>query len=151
MSRHCIMVGYLNDEQTAAEMIDEEWIRTGDMGFVDEDGYVRLRGRAHNMYISGSYNVYPDEIQDVLTSHPAVQLAQAVGVEHEKWGEAGNAFVVPEPNADLGVSDLEKYASEELADYKRPVKYTISDELPTTPLEKIDRQSLIDRCDLSTG
>jgi fatty-acyl-CoA synthase len=94
--------------------------------------------------------VYPDEIQDVLTSHPDVQLAQVVGVEHERWGEAGHAFVVPESDANLGVSDLEKYASEELADYKRPVKYTISDELLTTPLGKIDRQGLIDRYDLST-
>ena len=145
-----VMVGYLDDEQTAAETIDEEWIRTGDMGFVDEDGYVRLRGRAHNMYISGGYNVYPDEIQDVLTSHPAVNLAQVVGIEHEKWGEAGHAFIVPDPDADLDVSDLEEYAGKELADYKRPVKYTISDELPTTPLGKIDRQGLIEQYDLST-
>ena len=146
-----VMVGYLDNEQTAAEMIDEEWIRTGDMGFVDEDGYVRLRGRAHNMYISGGYNVYPDEIEDVLTSHPDVQLAQVVGIEHEKWGEAGHAFIVPEPDVDFDVSDLEEYASEVLADYKRPVKYTISDELPMTPLGKIDRQGLIDRYDLSTA
>ena len=145
------MVGYLEDKQAAAEMIDEEWIRTGDMGFVDEDGYVRFRGRAHNRYISGGYHVYPDEIQDVLTSHPDVQLAQVVGVEHEKLGKSGHAFVVPEPNAGLDVSDLERHASEELADYKRPVKYTISDELPTTPLGEIDRQGLIDRYDLSTG
>jgi acyl-CoA synthetase (AMP-forming)/AMP-acid ligase II len=145
-----VMLGYLDDEQSAAEMVDDEWVRTGDMGYVGDDGYVRLRGRAHNMYISGGYNVYPDEIQDVLGSHPDVKLAQVIGVEHDKWGEAGHAFIVPEPEADLTESDLAAYASEELADYKRPVEYTISAELPSTALGKIDRQTLIDEHDLST-
>lgn len=145
-----VMLGYLDEEETAAEMIDGEWIRTGDMGAITDDGDVRLRGRVHNMYISGGYNVYPDEIQDVLTSHPDVKLAQVIGVQHDKWGEAGHAFIVPEPDADLTESDLEDYASEELADYKRPVKYTISAELPTTALGKINRQALIDEHDLST-
>jgi len=145
-----VMLGYLDDEQSAAETIDDEWVRTGDMGYVGDDGHVRLRGRAHNMYISGGYNVYPDEIQDVLTSHPGVKLAQVIGVEHDKWGESGHAFVVPEPDADLTESDLSAHASEELADYKRPVEYTISTELPTTALGKIDRQTLIDEHGLST-
>jgi acyl-CoA synthetase (AMP-forming)/AMP-acid ligase II len=86
----------------------------------------------------------------VLTPHPGVKLAQVIGVEHDKWGEAGHAFIVPEPNANLTESDLTEYAQEELADYKRPVEYTISTELPTTALGKIDRQSLIDEHDLST-
>lgn len=88
------MVGHLDDEQTAAATIDDEWVRTGDVGFVNDTGAVRLRRRAHNMYISGGYNVYPDEIQDLLTSYPAVQLAMVIGVEHETWAETGHAFLL---------------------------------------------------------
>jgi fatty-acyl-CoA synthase len=145
-----VMLGYLSEKATAAEMIGDEWIRTGDMGSITDEGDVHLRGRVHNMYISGGYNVYPDEIQDVLTAHPDVKLAQVIGVQHDEWGEAGHAFIVPEPDAELTESDLEAHANEKLADYKRPVEYTISAELPTTTLGKINRQDLIDEHDLST-
>lgn len=137
------MVGYLGSKS------NDEWIRTGDMGFVDEEGRVRLQGRAHEMYISGGYNVYPAEVEEVLTDHSAVNLAMVIGVEDEQWGEAGHAFVVPASDSDLDVSELEAHCEGQLANYKRPREYTIESSLPKTLLGKIDRQALIEEFDLS--
>lgn len=138
-----IMVGYLASER------NDEWVRTGDMGFVDEAGRVRLRGRAHEMYISGGYNVYPAEVEEVLTDHSAVKLAMVIGVEDEQWGETGHAFVVPAPGSDLDASELEAHCEGRLAAYKRPREYTIESSLPKTLLGKIDRQALVEEFDLS--
>jgi acyl-CoA synthetase (AMP-forming)/AMP-acid ligase II len=120
------------------------------MGFVGDDGRVRLRGRAHEMYISGGYNVYPAEVEDVLTDHPDVRLALVIGVEDERWGETGHAFVVPESGADVDAEELESYCERRLADYKRPSEYTVETSLPKTVLGKIDRQSIIDEYGLDT-
>jgi fatty-acyl-CoA synthase len=136
------MVGYLDAKH------GNEWIRTGDMGYIDNSGRLHLQGRAHEMYISGGYNVYPAEVEDVLTDHPAVKLATVIGVEDERWGEAGHAFVVHVANSDLTASELETYCEGQLAKYKRPREYTIKTNLPKTMLGKIDRQALVDEFDL---
>ena len=144
-----VMVGYM-DTESEASLDSDGWIRTGDMGFVGDDGRVRLRGRAHEMYISGGYNVYPAEVEDVLTDHPDVRLALVIGVEDERWGETGHAFVVPEAGANVDAGELESYCEERLADYKRPSEYTVESSLPKTVLGKIDRQSIIDEYGLET-
>ncbi|MDZ7689205.1 MAG: class I adenylate-forming enzyme family protein [Halobacteriales archaeon] len=138
-----VMVGYM-DTETEESPNGDGWIRTGDMGFVGDDGRVRLRGRAHEMYISGGYNVYPAEVEDVLTDHPDVRLALVIGVEDERWGETGHAFVVPEAGAELAAEEVERYCEENLADYKRPSEYTVEASLPKTILGKIDRQRIIE-------
>lgn len=131
---------------------DGEWVATGDLGYVDEDGRVRLQGRAHEMYISGGYNVYPAEVQDVLASHPGVRHAAVIGVADDTWGETGHAFVVPESDAagDLTATSLEEWCEGRLADYKRPAEYTIESSLPQTMIGKIDRQGLKAEFDLET-
>ncbi|MFD1647926.1 class I adenylate-forming enzyme family protein [Haloarchaeobius litoreus] len=140
-----VMDRFLTPEQTQEAFVEEEWVRTGDLGFVDDDGHVRLRGRKKNMYISGGYNVYPPEVEGVLTDHEAVEQAMVIGVENDTWGEAGHAFVLRTPGSSLTTADLEEYGEEELADYKQPVEYTVEDELPLTTLGKIDRQKIIER------
>ena len=143
-----VMVGYMDTETN--ESGDDGWIRTGDMGFVGDDGRVRLRGRAHEMYISGGYNVYPAEVEDVLTDHPDVGLALVIGIEDERWGETGHAFVVPEGGADTDAEELERHCEGRLAEYKRPSEYTVESSLPKTVLGKIDRQRVIEEYGLDT-
>jgi fatty-acyl-CoA synthase len=143
-----VMQGFLDDDRTREAFVDGEWVRTGDLGLVDDDGQVRLRGRKKNMYISGGYNVYPPEIEETLTDHEAVEQAMVIGVADDTWGEAGHAFVLRSPGSDLSAADLESYVEAELADYKRPVAFTVDDELPLTALGKIDRQGLIESYDL---
>jgi fatty-acyl-CoA synthase len=144
-----VMVGYIGTE-TEESPDGNGWIRTGDMGFVGDDGRVRLRGRAHEMYISGGYNVYPAEVEDVLTEHPDVRLALVIGVEDEKWGETGHAFVVPEAGAELDAEEVESHCEKNLAGYKRPSEYTVESSLPKTVLGKIDRQRVIEEYGLET-
>ena len=143
-----VMVGYMDTETN--ESGGDGWIRTGDMGFVGDDGRVRLSGRTHEMYISGGYNVYPAEVEDVLTEHPDVGLALVIGVEDERWGETGHAFVVPEGGADIDAEELERHCEGRLAEYKRPSEYTVESSLPKTVLGKIDRQRIIDEYGLDT-
>lgn len=143
-----VMVGYMDKTEESDD--EDGWVRTGDMGFVGDDGRVRLRGRAHEMYISGGYNVYPAEVEDVLTDHTDVRLALVIGIEDERWGETGHAFVVPEAGADMSAEELESYCEERLADYKRPSEYTVETSLPKTVLGKIDRQRIIDEYGLET-
>ncbi|WP_440992058.1 class I adenylate-forming enzyme family protein [Haloarchaeobius baliensis] len=143
-----VMDRFLTPEQTEGAFVDDEWVRTGDLGFVDEDGHVRLRGRKKNMYISGGYNVYPPEVEEMLTAHEAVEQAMVIGVADDTWGEAGHAFILRTPGSGLTAADLEEYAADALADYKQPVEYTVEDELPLTSLGKIDRQALIDSYEL---
>ncbi|WP_256300826.1 class I adenylate-forming enzyme family protein [Haloarchaeobius salinus] len=143
-----VMDRFLTAEQTEGAFVEGEWVRTGDLGFVDDDGHVRLRGRKKNMYISGGYNVYPPEVEAVLTDHEAVEQAMVIGVADDTWGEAGHAFVLRTPGSDLTAAGVEEYGEQELADYKQPVEYTVEDELPLTALGKIDRQQIIESYDL---
>ncbi|WP_232700542.1 class I adenylate-forming enzyme family protein [Halobacterium wangiae] len=143
-----VMREFLSPEHNEGAFVDDEWVHTGDLGFVDSDGDVRLRGRKKNMYISGGYNVYPPEIEETLADHPDVEQAMVIGVEDDSWGEAGHAFVLGRPGSDLDEATLEAYADEELADYKQPVAFTVESELPMTALGKIDRQAIIETYEL---
>lgn len=144
-----VMQGFLNSEHTQEAFVHDDWVRTGDLGFVDEKGHIQLRGRRGNVYISGGYNVYPPEIEEILTDREDVEQAMVIGVESEMWGEAGHAFVLRTPGSDLTAADLEAYVETELADYKQPVEFTVEDELPLTTLGKIDRQGIIESYELN--
>ncbi|WP_440008912.1 class I adenylate-forming enzyme family protein [Halomicrococcus sp. SG-WS-1] len=144
-----VMERFLADEHNEDAFVAEEWARTGDLGSLDDDGRVRLRGRKKNMYISGGYNVYPPEIEDTLTDHPDVAQAMVIGVQDDEWGEAGHAFVLARPGSELDSDRLDEFVDDHLADYKCPVDYTIESELPLTSLGKIDRQALLENYDLN--
>jgi len=143
-----VMQRFLADEHNSGAFVDDEWVRTGDLGLVDDDRRVRLRGRAKNMFISGGYNVYPPEVEDALTDHPAVDQAMVIGVTDDEWGEAGHAFVLTAPDSDLDTESLAAHVDDRLADYKQPVTYTLESTLPMTSLGKIDRQAIIGEYDL---
>ncbi|GAY08274.1 class I adenylate-forming enzyme family protein [Pseudonocardia sp. N23] len=132
---------YLDDPTaTAAKFLPGGWIRTGDVGFLDDDGYLHLRDRTSDMVISGGMNVYCREVEDALARHPAVARVAVIGVPHDDWGEAVHAVVVPGPG--FAAAELLDWARGELAGYARPKTVEIVDDLPETPFGKIDKKVL---------
>jgi acyl-CoA synthetase (AMP-forming)/AMP-acid ligase II len=138
------MRGYWHDpEATAAAITPDGFIRTGDLGFLDDAGYLHLRGRRSEMFIRGGFNVHPSEIEDLLATHPKVARAAVVGVPDATFGEVGWAFVVPRDPADPPtLAELRAFVGAELASFKRPDGLTLLRELPATPNFKVDKQAL---------
>lgn len=147
------MRGYWRNDEATAKTIDEEgFIHTGDVGSLDEAGYLRLRGRQSEMYIRGGFNVYPVETESRLGKHPKVARAAIVGRPDDVLGEIGWAFVVPtDPSDPPELQELRAWVGEELASFKRPDGLTLVDDLPTTPMFKIDKRALRERLEASGG
>jgi long-chain acyl-CoA synthetase len=141
-----VMAGYFNrPEETAHALTPDGWLRTGDGGYVDEDGYLFLTDRVKDMIISGGENVYPVEIEEVLTQHPGVAEAAVIGVPDERWGEAVMALVVARDHHPPAAEDLLAFARERLAGYKLPRSVDYVDELPRTPTGKVLKRELRER------
>ena len=136
--------GYLDDpEQTARVLTTDGWLRTGDIGTVDDDGYLYLVDRAKDLIIVSGFNVFPAEVEEVLAEHPGVAEVGVVGVPHPHHGEAVKAFVVPEPDTHLDEDQLIEWCSDHLARYKCPSKILFVDELPRNVSGKLLRRSLV--------
>src|SRR2546421_6191972 len=136
------MSGYWNDTAaTAAAFTPDGSVRTGDLGWVDENGRLRLAGRSKEMYVRGGYNVYPMEVEAVLAEHPGVASVAVVARPDEVMGEVGVAFVVPRA-APPDLEALRAYAAERLAAYKLPEALRVVDAIPLTSMDKVDRQTL---------
>ena len=112
------MDGYLGAEEATASALRGGWMHTGDMGKLDEDGYLYITDRKKDMIISGGENIYPREVEDVLFTHNDVHSAAVIGIPNEKWGEQVHAIVVLQPDCSLSEMDLLVYARENLAGYK---------------------------------
>ena len=138
-----VIRGYLSDPAAdAAAFTEDGWFRTGDLGTVDGDGYLRISGRAKELIITGGYNVYPREVEELLRAHPEVADAAVVGEPDEKWGEVVVAWVVPaSPDRDI-VSELDSWARQNLVDYKRPRRWRLVQAIPRNALGKILRHEL---------
>src|SRR6266511_1850572 len=134
-----VIAGYLNRADPA--FTDDGWFRTGDLGTLDDDGYLRISGRAKELIISGGYNVYPREVEEVLRAHPAVADAAVVGAPSAEWGETVVAFVVPAADGVAEV-DLAAWCAERLAPYKRPRQWRWVKAIPRNALGKILRHEL---------
>lgn len=118
-------------------------VRTGDLGYVDDQGRLHLAGRSKERYVRGGYNVYPMEVEAVLAEHPRISSVAVIGIEDEVMGEVGVAVVVPEGRGpSLGLDELRKFASGRLAKYKLPDKVVTVESLPYTPMDKLDRRAL---------
>jgi acyl-CoA synthetase (AMP-forming)/AMP-acid ligase II len=138
-----VMLGYWErPEETAASRIDG-WHRTGDLGVMDEEGFVTLVGRRKELYISGGENVYPAEVERALSEHPDVIEVAVVGVPDARWGEAGRAYVVSRGARDA--EQLLTWARERLARYKIPREVVWLDELPRTASGKVPKHVLLER------
>jgi acyl-CoA synthetase (AMP-forming)/AMP-acid ligase II len=132
----------LDPVATAAVLSDDRWITTGDFGVLDERGNLRLCGRAHERYIRGGYNVYPAEVEEVLSTHPAVGRVAVVGAPDPVLGEIGVAIVATEKGQDIDLPTLRAHCAESLSDYKAPDALVIVDEIPLTPMMKVDARRL---------
>src|SRR3954454_18633521 len=140
---HNIMKGYWNKEDATKEVLDEDgWFRSGDMAYVDDDGYFFIVDRKKDMIIRGGYNVYPREIEEVLYEHPAVSEAAVVGVPDESKGEEVGAAVVLKEGEEVDADELREYVKERVANYKYPRKIWFPDELPKGPTGKILKREI---------
>jgi acyl-CoA synthetase (AMP-forming)/AMP-acid ligase II len=145
-----VMVGYLDDPIATAETIDADgWLHTGDIGVMDDRGYVAITDRLKDMFIVGGFNAYPAEIENMLSEHPAVAQVAVVGVPDARMGEVGHAWVVPRagvvaagPDRDQLASDLVAWARERMANYKVPRRISIVDTLPTNASGKVLKYEL---------
>lgn len=134
-----VLESYLDDPSATAEkFLPGGWIRTGDLGFLDDEGYLHLRDRRADMVISGGMNVYCREVEDVLASHPAVSRVAVIGVPHDDWGEAVHAVIV----GSVDVDEVLAWCRDRLAAYARPKSAELVDDLPVTPFGKIDKKLL---------
>jgi acyl-CoA synthetase (AMP-forming)/AMP-acid ligase II len=138
-----VMQGYFNRPDANAQTLRDGWLRTGDVGLRDEDGFFFLVDRKKDMIIRGGENIYPREIEDVLLEHAGVQGAAVVGRPHEVRGEEVHAVVVLAPGADL--ADVEAHCRAHLAKFKVPSTWEVIDELPKTSTGKIDKKPLRER------
>lgn len=140
-----VMRGYLGRPDDTAAVIRDGWLRTGDVGHLDDDGYLTLVGRSKEMIIRGGENIYPKEIEDVLSAHPAVLESAVVGVPDEKWGEVVVAFVQARPGVSVDVDALQVRCREQLSGYKRPTAIHVLEALPKNAVGKLDKRSLLGR------
>ncbi len=140
-----VMKGYWQRPEATAEVIDADgWFKTGDIGVIQEDGYIRIVDRKKDMILVSGFNVYPNELEDVLASLPGVLQCAAIGVPDEKSGEAIKLFVVVKPGESLTKEQVMQHMHDNLTGYKRPRYVEFRDSLPTTNVGKILRRELRD-------
>lgn len=135
-----LMVGYYKNVEATEEAFKNGWLLSGDIAYRDEDGFIYIIDRKKDMIIPGGVNVYPREIEEVLTRHPDVSQSCVVGVDHPEWGETIKAVLVLNDQAQVTEEDLKKYVREHLADYKHPRLYSFVKELPYNASGKILKQ-----------
>jgi len=138
-----VAAGYFRmPEETAAAFDSDGWLHTGDMGYLDENGYITLMGRLKEMYIQGGFNVYPVEVENLISKHPKVVMVAGIGIPDPVLGEIGRYYIVPAPGADISEKEIREYCKQHLADYKIPKQIVFRPELPLTPVGKIMKSTL---------
>ncbi|MBA2919615.1 long-chain-fatty-acid--CoA ligase [Sphingomonas sp. MAH-20] len=138
-----VMSGYHKlADATVSAFVEGGWYRTGDAGYLDQDGYLYLYDRVRDMIVSGGENIYPVEVENVLHEHDAVRDCAVIAVPDPRWGEAVKAIVVPEPGAAIDAAALIAFARERIAGYKVPKSVDFVDELPRNPSGKILKREL---------
>jgi long-chain acyl-CoA synthetase len=136
----CVMAGYWQNPEATAKTLRGGWLHTGDLGSLDEAGYLTIRDRSKDMIISGGSNIYPREIEEVLLRHPAVAECSVIGRAHPEWGEAVVAFVVARGPVTAG--ELDALCLEHIARFKRPREYRFVESLPKNNYGKVLKTEL---------
>lgn len=138
-----LMRGYLDDPAATAEALDADgWLHTGDVGVLDEHGYLRVTDRLKDMYIVGGFNCYPAEVERLLMEHPAITQVAVIGVPDERLGEVGKAYVILRPGVELAQVQLIAWCREQMANYKVPRSVEFVAELPLTASGKVTKAAL---------
>ena len=137
-----VMQGYWKQPELTASALQGGWLRTGDMAVRDEAGFLYIVDRKKEMIVSGGFNVFPREIEDVLSTHPAVSAAAVIGVPDDKWGEAVKALVVAKPGAAVDAAELIALVRERKGPVYAPKSVELVDALPLTPVGKLDKKAL---------
>ncbi len=140
-----LMKGYWRNPEATQAVLQGGWLRTGDVGYLDEDNFLYLTDRAKDMVIVGSHNVYCIEVERVLDTHPDVAEAAIIGIPEPGGGEAVLAVVVTRQESDISLHDLRRYCAPHMASYKLPSRLEIVPALPRTPLHKLDKRRLRQR------
>ncbi|RNM17392.1 class I adenylate-forming enzyme family protein [Nocardioides pocheonensis] len=137
-----VMRGYLGRPEETARVVVDGWLHTGDVGHLDEDGYLTLVGRTKDMIIRGGENIYPKEIEDVLAADPSVLEVAVIGVPDDTWGERVVAYVQPRPGGTVDPASLRARCVESLSGFKRPTETFTVDAIPKNAVGKIDKAAL---------
>lgn len=135
-----VMVGYFEDPEATAAAIDGDgWLHTGDVGFLDNEGYLTITDRIKDMFTVGGFNVYPAEIERLLAGHPKISDSAVIGVPDARLGEVGHAFVTPRPGVTLTAVEVISYCRANLANFKVPRTVSFTNELPRTASGKVQK------------
>jgi acyl-CoA synthetase (AMP-forming)/AMP-acid ligase II len=140
-----VMQGYWANPEATAATLRDGWLHTGDIGYLDEDGYLYITDRKKDMIISGGSNIYPREVEEVICRHPAVFEVAVIGVPDAKWGETVKALVVPRPGAELTEAEIVEHCRRGLASYKKPSSVEFLDALPKNAYGKVLKRELRER------
>ena len=141
-----VMQGYFEDEEETRKAIDADgWLHTGDIGVMDEQGYLDITDRKKDMFIMGGFNCYPAEIEALMFEHPQIAQVAVIGVPDERMGEVGLAFVVPEPGTRASPAEPRAWCREQMANYKVPRRIELVDELPMNATGKVQKFILRER------
>jgi acyl-CoA synthetase (AMP-forming)/AMP-acid ligase II len=138
-----VMLGYLDDPVATAEAIDTGgWLHTGDVGTMNENGYVRITDRKKDLYISGGFNVYPAEVEKLLSAHPAIAMVAVIGIPDERMGEVGRAYIVQRPGSTATEAELNEWSRQNMANYKVPRSFVFVEDLPRNASGKVLKTEL---------
>lgn len=138
-----VMRGYYKEPEKTAEAVDADgWYRSGDLGRMDEGGHLHIVGRLKELIIRSGFNVYPPDVEGVLTHHPDIAIAAVLGAPAEDGNEEVVAFLQPRPDADVDIEEMKAFAADRLAPYKRPSRYVVMDTLPASGTGKLLKHKL---------
>jgi acyl-CoA synthetase (AMP-forming)/AMP-acid ligase II len=138
-----VMTGYWRDDEKTAQAITKDgWLRTGDKGWMDDEGYVYLAGRADDMIIRGGENISPEEVEQVLHSHPQIEEAAVIGISDPRWGQEPHAVVVLKKGMQASAEEIMEYCRQKLAGFKRPRAVIFAESLPRNQMGKVLRKEL---------
>jgi acyl-CoA synthetase (AMP-forming)/AMP-acid ligase II len=141
-----VMSGFFDEPDESAEAIDADgWLHTGDIGVMDERGYLRITDRSKDMFIVGGFNAYPAEIENLLLRHEAIAQAAVIGIPDERLGEVGMAYVVLRPEREATADEIIAWSRDEMANYKVPRAVELVDELPLNASGKVLKYQLRER------
>lgn len=138
-----LMQGYLNNPEASQEILDADgWLHTGDIGMLDEQGYLRITDRLKDMFITGGFNVYPAEIEQCLLTYPGVAQAAVIGIPDERMGEVAMAFLLPAPGIEIEQAGFLAWCREQMANYKVPRRVQVLEKMPINAAGKVTKNVL---------